>query len=67
MLYTHQTLITSFLVVPASVADYFQPPNEGTPKPVASLHVLSAFLTVGVLETLRQNVCCAGLPSHAIF
>lgn len=62
-LYTHQALVACLLVALGSVTDYFQLPKEEIPKPTALLHVLSAFLTVGVLESFRQNVCCAGPPS----
>ncbi|KAI0107488.1 hypothetical protein GGR51DRAFT_149577 [Nemania sp. FL0031] len=54
-LYTHQTLVAYLLVALGSVTDYFQLPNEEVPKPTALLHVLSAFITVGILESLRQN------------
>ncbi|KAI0530219.1 hypothetical protein GGR58DRAFT_508687 [Xylaria digitata] len=52
---THQALVACLLVALGSVTDYFQLPNEDIPKPMALLHVLSAFLTVGVLESLQQN------------
>ncbi|KAI1115010.1 hypothetical protein F5Y14DRAFT_142450 [Nemania sp. NC0429] len=54
-LYTHQTLVACLLVALGSVADDFQLPDAETPKPTALIHALSAFLTVGVLESLRQN------------
>ncbi|KAI0424827.1 hypothetical protein F5Y09DRAFT_347341 [Xylaria sp. FL1042] len=54
-LYIHQALVACFLVALGSVTDYFQLPNEDMPKPMALIHVLSAFFTVGVLESLRQN------------
>ncbi|KEY68329.1 hypothetical protein S7711_11193 [Stachybotrys chartarum IBT 7711] len=54
-LYSHQALIACLLVALGSVADYFQLPDEEMPKPTALIHLLSAFITVGVLESLRQN------------
>ncbi|KAI1119983.1 hypothetical protein F5Y10DRAFT_283644 [Nemania abortiva] len=54
-LYTHQALVAYLLIALGSITDYFRMPNEETPKPTALLHLLSAFLTVGVLESLRQN------------
>ncbi|KAI0811357.1 hypothetical protein GGR55DRAFT_97428 [Xylaria sp. FL0064] len=52
---THQALVTCLLVALGSVTDYFQLPDESIPKPVTLIHVLSAFVTLGVLESLRQN------------
>ncbi|KAI1273480.1 hypothetical protein F5Y07DRAFT_254387 [Xylaria sp. FL0933] len=53
--YTHQFLVAFLLVALGSVAEYFQLPDENMPKPVALIHLLSAFVTLGVLESLRQN------------
>ncbi|KAJ8107855.1 hypothetical protein ONZ43_g6605 [Nemania bipapillata] len=54
-LYIHQALVTWLLIALGSVTDYFQLPDEEAPKPLDLIHILSAFVTVGVLESLRQN------------
>ncbi|KAI1173158.1 hypothetical protein F4777DRAFT_589994 [Nemania sp. FL0916] len=54
-IYTHQAMVAYLLVALGSVANYFQLPNPEVPKPTALIHVLSAFMTVGVLESFRQN------------
>ncbi|KAJ3554792.1 hypothetical protein NPX13_g10516 [Xylaria arbuscula] len=54
-LYIHQAFVAWLLVALGSLMDYFQLPSEDVPKPLALLHVLSAFVAVGVLESVRQN------------
>lgn len=56
-LYTHRFSVAFLLVALGSVTDYFQLPDDKTPKPTALIHLLSAFVALGVLESLRQNVC----------
>ncbi|KFA60602.1 hypothetical protein S40285_10552 [Stachybotrys chlorohalonatus IBT 40285] len=51
----HQALIACLFIALGSVADYFQLPDEEMPKPTAIVHLLSAFVTVGFLESLRQH------------
>lgn len=52
----HQAAVAYLLIAIGSIADYFQIPGEQSSKPTALIHALLAFVTVGFLESLRQNV-----------
>lgn len=53
--YTHQVTVAYLLVALGSVVEYYQIPDD-LPKPTLLIHVLLAFMVVGNLECLRQNV-----------
>lgn len=52
----HQALVAHLLIALGSVAENFQLPDNRLPKPAKLIHLLSAFVVVGILESLRQNV-----------
>ncbi|KAI9149429.1 hypothetical protein HJFPF1_11482 [Paramyrothecium foliicola] len=54
-LYTHQGLVACLLVALGSITEYFQLPSDDVPTPTALIHLLSAFLVIGNVESLRQN------------